>query len=69
MFFGSEAWLLDFDKSIVQHILTQYSDLSMVLLETDQQQVIRKSRFIYDSRWSKVQSCVDVIQQGWRGEF
>lgn len=68
MFFGSESWLLDFDKSMVQHILTQSSDHSMVLLDTEPQHVKGKSRFIYDSRWSKVQNCVHVIQEGWRVE-
>lgn len=35
MFFGSAEWLSDFDKSEVQHILTQSSDHSMILLNTE----------------------------------
>lgn len=61
MFFGSAEWLSDFDKSKVQHILTQSSSFYDFAKYRTQQQKL-KSRFIFDSRWSGVQSCVDVIQ-------
>lgn len=37
-FFGSVEWMLEFDKAVVQHIMTQASNNSMVLLDTTPQQ-------------------------------
>lgn len=34
MFFGSPEWLLMFDLAVVQHIMTQSSDHSVILLDT-----------------------------------
>lgn len=65
MFFGSVEWLLEFDKSVAKHILSQSSDHSMVLLDSDTQQQKWKPRFTFDSRWSRVQSCVNVIKESW----
>lgn len=38
MFFRSADWLLSFDQAVVQHILTQYSDHSMVVMDSKPQQ-------------------------------
>lgn len=54
MFFGSIDWLLEFDKTEVQHILKQSSDHSMLLLDIAPLKPRLKSRFISDSRWSKL---------------
>lgn len=63
MFFGSADWILSTDQVVVQHILTQSSDHSMVILDSKPPVVKGKTRFIYDSRWSKMQNCVDQIQK------
>lgn len=47
MFFGSTDWMLDFEKAEVKHILTQYSNHSMFLLDTNPHQPKMKSRFIF----------------------
>lgn len=65
MFFGSANWLLSSDQAMVQHILTQSSDYSMVVLDSKPPVVKGKNRFIYDSRWSKMQNCTDQIQESW----
>lgn len=33
-FFGSSEWMVDFDGAAVQHILSQASDHTMLLLDT-----------------------------------
>lgn len=38
MGFGSAEWLLEFGNSEVQHLITQASDHSMLLVDTDPQQ-------------------------------
>lgn len=62
IFFGSADWHVDFDKTEVQYTLNQPSDHSMLVLVTNSQQPKVKSRFIFDSRWSKKQGCAEVIQ-------
>lgn len=66
MFFGSADWFLDFEKSKVSHILLQSSDHSMIMLDTESVQSKRKSRFVFDSKWSRIQGCDETVQQCWR---
>lgn len=33
MFLGSAEWMVDFDKAVVQHILNQVSDHSILMLD------------------------------------
>lgn len=47
MFFGSAKWLLDFDKAVVYHLLSQASDHAMLVLDFNPQQAKVKSRFIF----------------------
>lgn len=68
MFFGSAHWFLDFEKAQVKHILLQSSDHSMLILGTVPGQIKRKSRFIFDSRWIRIQGCTEIIQHCWRKE-
>lgn len=69
MFFGSAKWFLDFDKAVVKHILTQSSDHSIVILDTENQQHKRKTRFIFDNRGSKLQTYAGMIQEGWNANI
>lgn len=69
MFFGYAKWLLDFDKAVVKHILTQSSDHSIVILDTENQQHKRKTRFIFYNRWSKQQTYAGMIQEGWNANI
>lgn len=69
MVFGSAKWLLEFANSKVQHVFAQASDHSMLSFDTDPQQPKRKTRFIYDNRWSKNQSFIGVIQDTWNVEI
>lgn len=38
MFFGSTNWEVDFDKAVVQHIINQSSDHSMLMLDSNPKQ-------------------------------
>lgn len=64
-FFGSAGWILEAENAVVHHLLSYTSDHSMLMLDTHPHQTKLKSRFIYDSRWSKLNGCTEVIQDNW----
>lgn len=68
VFFRSVEWMLEFNQAQLQHTLNQSSDHSMLLQDTKPQQAKRRSRFIFDSRWSREQGCVETIQKNWNVE-
>lgn len=45
----------------MQHITNH----AMLLLDSKPQQQRQKSRFLYDSRWSKIPGCEESIQASW----
>lgn len=61
MFFGSADWLVDFARAEVQHLLNQASDHSMLLLDLLPHQQRIKSRFVFDSRWSRTKGCDETV--------
>lgn len=65
MFFTSAEWFLEFDQTEVQHILKQSSDHAMILLDTHPHHPKVRSRFIFDSRWTKKQDCREVVANSW----
>lgn len=68
MFFGYAEWLLDFYKEVVQHILIQVSDHSILLLDSMPHKLNRRSRFIFDNRWCKMESCAEMVKSCWKQE-
>lgn len=68
MFFGSPEWMVNFDNAVVQHILNQASDHSILLLDSKPHMVRRKSRFIFDSRWCNLEGCTAAIMKAWNQE-
>lgn len=68
MFFGSAEWMVDFDKTVVQHILNQVSDHSMLMLYDNLQKQKMKSRFIFYTRWCSMRGCAKTVQNYWNIE-
>lgn len=61
-FLGSANWMLLFDTAEVTHCLRQSSNNSLLVLDTKPQRVKTKARFIFDSRWTKLAECEDIIK-------
>lgn len=62
-FFGSAEWLVQYDTAEVTHILKQASDHYLLLLDSKPQRTKTKSRFIFESRWVKMQDCEKMIEK------
>lgn len=61
IFFGSTEWSVENEKEKVKHAF----DHTMLLLDTNPKQPIRKSRFIYENRWIKRLGYSEVVQASW----
>lgn len=61
-FFGSAEWMLYFDKAEVQHIIRQASDHSQILLDSNPLRNKSKARFIFETRWAKMQESENMIK-------
>lgn len=58
IFFGPTEWSVENEKVEVKHSSNQ----TILLLDTNPKQAIRKSRFIYENRWIKRLCCSEVVQ-------
>lgn len=65
-FLGSVEWMLHFDTAEVTHILRQVSNHSLLILDTQPQRVKTSVRFIFDSRWTKLPECEEIIKKEWQ---
>lgn len=68
MFFGSAEGMVNFDKAVVQNILNQVSDHSMLMLDDNPQKQKIKSRFIFGNRWYSMRGCAEIVQNCWNIE-
>lgn len=57
--------MLQFDIAEVVHKLRQSSNHSLLILDTKPQRVKTKARFIFDSRWTKLAKCEEIIKTEW----
>lgn len=64
--FGSANWMLQWQTAQVTHVPRQSSDHMLLLLDTDPQRVKTKARFIFYSRWTKIQGAEELVRDTWK---
>lgn len=57
--------MVQWDTTKVNHILRQTSDHSMLLLDSRPQRRKTRARFIFDSQWTKMEECEEIIKEVW----
>ena len=62
---ATSGWVNMYQEAKVLHEVLEGSDHTMLILETNPSLVPRKKRFIYDSRWNKVEACHGIVKGTW----
>lgn len=68
-FFGAFQWLRENSNAVVEHVVKQSSDHSMLVLDTNPTLGRKKKRFYFDKRWLGKSEIEEVIRTAWNSDF
>ncbi|KAM3291726.1 hypothetical protein P3S67_020015 [Capsicum chacoense] len=61
----SPGWRLQFNQANINHLETEASDHSALLINSEPSPIKRKKRFFFDKRWSEIKEVNIAIEQTW----
>lgn len=67
-FFGSSQWLVNNEKTVVQHNVCQILDHCILVLDTTPEMQQKRRRFYFDKRWVEKLGVEKVMRQTWEAE-
>lgn len=53
------------DNAEVKHLLRQSSDHALLVLDTNPQRTKTRARFIFDSKWTQLPKCEEMVKTEW----